>query len=373
MAMLRKYWSPTLVTKVLIVIARLNKGGTSSYIQRLVKNLPNSYQVLVATGYVQGAEIEDEISPSMNIVRVNHLGRKINPIYDFLARREILKIIRIFNPDIVYSHTFKAGALVRTLRSKIPVIHAFHGHLIDEPELAGIRIRILLVIERLLAKRTKFIVTIGENVAIELLMAGVGHPDQYVSIPPGVEPLAIERRASARKALGINSEKRPIIVWMARVVSVKGPERLIELAKRLPNARFLLAGGGDLLQKIKSLAPSNVSVLGWQKANRMWAVADLAVSTSFNEGMPIAIIEAQLAGVPVIAVDVGSVSEVIENGVTGLVYSEFNSEYIQGVSNLIENKTLRRNMGRNAKKRALKNFSTKRMVRKHVELFSKCN
>lgn len=358
--------------KILIVIARLNKGGTAAYISELVKQLPKKkYEILIATGYVQGSEIEDESAKLLPIFRINHLGRKISVINDFRARQELKKVIESFEPDLIYSHTFKAGFLARTLNVKAPIIHAFHGHLLDEPELAGIKIKIATLIERTLAKKAKYLVTVGDKVALDLIKAGVGKPEQYVSIPPGVKPLNLESRPRARRELGISDEKRPIVVWMARVVAVKGPERVIGLAKAVPNARFLMVGGGDLFERIKQMAPDNLTLLGWQSAERIWAAADFGISTSENEGMPVALIEAQLSKIPIVALDAGSVSEVICHLKTGFVHESFDEDFVKSVKYFVRNPIKVREYGKAARIFAKKEFAPNKLLQNHLRLFNK--
>ncbi len=356
--------------KVLIVIARLNVGGTAQYIGELVKGLtPSKYEVLVATGHVQGAEVEDAVVNSLPVVRVPAMGRKISLLNDWKARKQLKKVIADFQPDLIYSHTFKAGLLARSIKNSVPKIHAFHGHLLSEPELQGFKSRVVVLIERYLAKRSDVLVTVGKRVARELLEENVGSVGQYRSIAPGVNPLQLEDENSARAALGISDEVRPIVVWMARVTAVKAPMRVVEIAKAIPEARFLLAGGGDLFDMVKNTAPDNLTVLGWQNATKMWAVADLAISTSENEGMPVALIEAQLAGVPVVAVNVGSVAEVIADGETGYVFGEFGPEFISQVRELVLEKTEISSLGERAKNRARDEFSPQKMVNSHLALF----
>lgn len=356
--------------KILIVIARLNVGGTAQYVGELVKGLkPSKYEVLVATGHVQGAEVEDAVVNSLPLVRVPAMGRKISLVADWNARRQLKKVIADFQPDLIYSHTFKAGLLARSIKSSVPKIHAFHGHLLSEPELQGFKSRLVVFLERLMAKRSAALVTVGERVARELLAEGVGEAKQYRSIAPGVNPLHLEDREVARKSLGVADETRPIVVWMARVTAVKAPMRVVEIAKAIPEARFLLAGGGDLLDEVKEAAVENLTVLGWQEATKMWAVADLAISTSENEGMPVALIEAQLAGVPVVAVNVGSVAEVIADGDTGYVFDEFGAEFIARVKELVLEKSEIKVMGERAKNRARDEFSPQKMVNSHLALF----
>ena len=156
---------------------------------------------------------------------------------------------------------------------------------------------------------------------------------------------------------------------MARVTAVKAPQRVIEIARAIPEARFLLAGGGDLFDQVSKEAPSNLSILGWQPATRMWAVADVAISTSENEGMPVALIEAHLAGVPVVAVDVGSVGEVIMDGKTGYLFSEFGKNYIDRLRELISSPAQTKSMGEAAERWASKEFSPEKMVNSHLALF----
>jgi glycosyltransferase involved in cell wall biosynthesis len=111
--------------------------------------------------------------------------------------------------------------------------------------------------------------------------------------------------------------------------------------------------------------------LGWQDARSILPIADIFLSTSENEGMPIALIEAQLAGIAVVATNVGSVSEVILNNKTGLLCSKSNSELIKAISKLAQNKSLRSKFGKSGKANALKLFSEKNLISAHKDLYLK--
>ena len=359
------------MARYLFVIARLNLGGTSQYLYELSKGLvAGGDEVLIATGYVQGAEREDPLVAKMPIRRIEHLGRKISLVGDWRARRELRGVIIEYKPDLIYSHTFKAGLLARTIRTSIPRVHAFHGHLLSEPELAGWRAQVVVFIERILAKRARVLVTVGEKVARELLAERVGEPVQYRSIAPGVVPLSLADRDSVRRELGIEGETRPIVVWLARVTAVKAPRRVVELARAIPGAFFILAGGGDLLDEMKECAVANLRVVGWQNAASIFAIADLAISTSENEGMPVALIEAQLAGLPVVGIDVGSVREVVADGVTGYVLGSFGADYVARVRELVGDAGLREKFGLAARERAADEFSPERLLNSHREIFA---
>ena len=356
--------------RVLHVIARLNVGGTARYITQLANQLPkHGIEVLVATGYVQGAEVEDPTAAHIKLVRIKSLGRSINPIKDHFANKQLQSIIEDFKPDIIHSHTFKAGLITRTRKQQVPIVHTFHGHLFDDPEFSGFKSSVIAVIERWLTKKTTTLITVGQRVADELEETNIGIKSQYLNIPPGVKELRITPRMDALKNLGITDDGRLIIGWIARVTGVKNPMRALEVARAIPNAHFIMAGGGDLLQEVKDAAPSNVTVLGWAKAEDLFGASDIIFSTSENEGMPIALIEAQLAGKPVVATDVGAVSEVIANNETGLVTNKSTGSLVAAVNSLILDTQKRTQMSVLAGPRAQSMFSIDRMINAHVSLY----
>ena len=357
--------------RVLHVIARLNVGGTARYITQLSNELPkHGIETLVATGYVQGAEVEDSSAATIKLVRIKSLGRSINPIKDHFAHRQLQEVIKEFKPDIIHSHTFKAGFIVRARKQSVPVIHTFHGHLLDDPEFSGFKARIITAIEKRLAKKTSKLVTVGQRVADELVELNVGVKGQYINIVPGVKELSITPRTDALKNLNLSDDGRPIIGWIARVTGVKNPMRALDVARAIPTAHFVMAGGGDLLEEVKEAAPSNVSVIGWAKAEDLFGASDLILSTSENEGMPIALIEAQLAGKPVVATDVGGVSEVIANHETGLVTNKNAGSIAAALNSLILDTQKHTQMSTLAASRARALFSIDQMVKAHVRLYN---
>jgi glycosyltransferase involved in cell wall biosynthesis len=356
--------------RVLHVIARLNVGGTARYITQLANELPkHGIETFVATGFVQGAEVEDESAQSIDLIRIKSMGRSINLIKDHFARKQLEKIISEVKPDIIHTHTFKAGYVIRMKKQPVPVIHTFHGHLLDDPEFSGFKSRIIVELERSLAKKATKLVTVGRRVADELLEQHIGHKDQYINIPPGVVALNITPRTEALKNLGLTDTSQPIVGWIARVTGVKNPMLALEVADAMPDTHFVIAGGGDLLEKVKAAAPSNVTVVGWAKAEDVFGASDIILSTSENEGMPVALIEAQLAGKPVVATDVGSVSEVILNHETGIVTNKNAGSITLALETLLLDKQKRTEMGTLATSRANALFSVDRMINAHLALY----
>ena len=356
--------------RVLHVIARLNVGGTARYITQLASHLPqHGIETFVATGFVQGDEVEDPSAATIELIRIPALGRSINPIKDHLARKQLEAIIAQVKPDIIHTHTFKAGYITRMKKQPIPVVHTFHGHLLDDPEFSGFKSRIIIAIEKALAKKSAKLVTVGETVGQELLQHHIGVKEQYISIAPGVVALQPTPRTQALANLGLTDNGQPIVGWIARVTGVKNPMRALDVARVVPNAHFVIAGGGDLLEDVKTAAPANVSVVGWAKAEDVLGASDIILSTSENEGMPVALIEAQLAGKPVVATDVGSVSEVIANHETGLVTNKNPNSIAAAVNTLILDVQKYTAMSALAASRAQALFSVDQMINAHVGLY----
>jgi len=351
--------------KVLHVIARMNVGGTSRYVGDLVENIPGSQ---LATGHVQGSEVEDSYLSTHSIIRINHLGRKVSLVNDYKAWRELRKIVRTFQPQILHTHTFKAGLIGRLVTGSHKHVHTYHGHLFADRSFSAMEKKIIAFIERLLAHRTQVLVSVGQNVGRELRRAGIGPRQHWVSIPPGVAQFPELDKLKARRSLGVK-DSGLLIGWMARMTTVKNPILLLRVAERLPNLQFVMAGGGDLLDKVAARAPSNVAVIGWADAEIFWSAVDLGISTSDNEGMPLALIEAQLSGIPVIATDVGSNSEVIEDQQTGFVVNKNIDALVNAIEQFVTSPELIKTMGERGRERAHREFSLNKMILSHLEIY----
>jgi len=367
---------------VLQVIARLNLGGTAKYLITLNDGLNKAgIKSLVAAGFVQENEIEDPGTKKLKSIRIKNLGRKISPVNDLKAAREIREVLFKIRPDIVHTHTFKAGLLARAQRNrieeglgkKIKFVHTFHGHLFDDPEFKGFKALLIKSIEKSLSKRSDQLITVGEIVKSDLDSKGIYGKNKTISIPPAVKPLKLQNKKSALRQYGVKDKKRVRVLWLARVTGVKSPQRVIDIANKLPEIDFYLAGGGDLLERVKQQAPINLRVLGWQDAKSILPIADIFLSTSENEGMPIALIEAQLAAIPVVATNVGSISEVILHNKSGIICSKSNDDLIAAIKKLAQSKSLRSKLGKAGRVHALKSFSEKNLIFAHKKLYLKLN
>jgi glycosyltransferase involved in cell wall biosynthesis len=361
---------PTEKPRVLHVIARYNVGGTARYLNNLLPQLSSEVNTLLAVGHVQGNEIEDSRLENIDFVRIENLGRKIEIIDDFRAYRQLRKVVRSFKPQIIHSHTFKAGVLSRLMFFNIPKVHTFHGHLMSDPEFSRRALQVIINIERRLAKITKRIITVGEQVTKDLLAVGVGKPNQYVSIASEGAKLSFLTRIEARKQLNIDLDT-PVVLWMARMAPVKNPSLALEAARLLPEVNFLMAGGGDLFEETKANAPGNVLMLGWVDAAEIIPAADVFLSTSLNEGVPYSLIEVQSCGIPIVAVNSGSIQELITDGISGVLAEADANELALKIQNLLNDRLKLESIGVTARNHREIADETPKMSLAHKAIYKK--
>ena len=368
--------------RILRIIARMNVGGPAWQVSVLTRGLDeHRFESRLVVGDVGEGEA-DFIAlrdPELPVLKIPALGRSVRFGDDLRAFVAIRRAIRDYRPDIVHTHTAKAGVLGRLAAAtcRVPVrVHTFHGHVLHGYFNRWVT-RLVRIVEGLLARRTTALVAVGERVRDELLGAGIGRSDQYVVIPPGVALEARPDRVSARNGLGLPLN-RPLVLFVGRLTAVKRPDRLIEAMALVldtrPDAVLAIAGEGELLEETRSRAEplgESVRFLGWQRdIAGLYAAADCMVLTSDNEGMPVTLIEAAMAGVPSVTTDVGSAREVVLDGVTGLVVAPDAAAVADGLVRLLDN-DLRHRMGAAARARAEAEFDTRRLITDHESLYER--
>ena len=364
--------------RVLRIIARMNVGGPAWQVSVLTRGLVD-HETLLLTGQVEPGEADfvELRDPTLPIRRLSVLGRSVRLGDDLRALAEIRRIIREFQPDVVHTHTAKAGLLGRlaAISCRVPVIvHTFHGHVLHgyfRPMVS----RAIRVLESLLARRTTALVSVGTRVSDELVAAGIGRADQYTVVPPGVAAATGADRRASRQAIGL-PEDRPVVLFVGRLTAVKRVDRLLEameiVRRQMPEVVLAIAGEGDLFDETRrSAAPAGDAVrfLGWQPdLGPLYAAADLVVLTSDNEGMPVTLIEAAMAGVPGVTTDVGSAGEVVVDGVTGRVVTTDAGAVAEAICDLLGSDDLEA-MSSAARVHAERHFSTDRLVADHRDLY----
>ncbi|MCS5686517.1 MAG: glycosyltransferase [Acidimicrobiales bacterium] len=367
--------------RVLRIIARMNVGGPAWQSSVLTRGLAgHGYETRLLAGRVDKGEADFVAlrDPDLPVVDIEGLGRSVRIGGDLRAFVSICREIRRFRPHIIHTHTAKAGVLGRLAAfvNRVPVrVHTFHGHVLHgyfSPPVS----RLVRLVERVLARGTTALVAVGERVRDELVEAGIGQRDRFTAIAPGVEePPAIDREI-ARQLLGLPLEV-PVVMFVGRLTAIKRPDRLVEafgmVLERIPEAVLAVAGEGELLEEVRRSVErlgDSVRLLGWQSdVGRLYAAADLVVISSDNEGMPMTLIEAAMAGVPGVTTDVGSASEVVVHGSTGLVVAPDARDLADAIIVLLVDDDRRSDMGRAAAEQAIVRFGAARLVADHVALY----
>ncbi|HEV2122972.1 MAG TPA: glycosyltransferase [Chloroflexota bacterium] len=360
--------------RVLRLIARMNVGGPALQVTALADGLdPQRFESLLLTGFVAEGE-EDYLhlrAPHVAVQRVKGLGRSVRVTGDASAFAGIIRHIRQFRPDIVHTHTAKAGVLGRLAAKMCGVpylVHTFHGHLLHgyfSPRVTEAVRRT----EAVLARSTDRLLAVGNQVRDDLLDAGIGTPEKFAVVPPGVALPAPMSPSAARRVLDLPSGG-PVVAYVARLTTIKRPERVIDVAKQIvtqrPDVTFAIAGEGPLLSPLQAMARplgERVRFLGWlPDVQTLYGAADAVLLTSDNEGMPVSLIEAAMCGLPAVATDVGSTREVVLHGSTGYVVEPNVQQIAEGLLALLNDDDARHRMGVAAAVRARDRFSSQRLV-----------
>jgi glycosyltransferase involved in cell wall biosynthesis len=367
--------------RVLRIIARMNVGGPAWQVSVLTRGLNNSeFSSLLVCGEISEGEADFLAlrDPDLEVTRVTSLGRGLSALDDIRAFLEIVRLIREFKPDVVHTHTAKAGTLGRiaAVLMRVPVrVHTFHGHVLHG-YFSPLVTRIFVLIERVLALFTHGIVSVGSQVRDDLLAVKIGTFDKYQVIAPGVAKAEVIDQVLARDSLGVAHDAQ-VLLFVGRLTEIKRPDRLLGafslVLKKVPSAVLLFAGEGELFEKTKADAShfgESVRFLGWRSdLALLFAATDVAVLSSDNEGMPVTLIEASMAGVPCVTTDVGSAREVVLDGKTGFVVETESEALANAVLKILKDRELQDKMGKAAVIHTEKNFGTGRLVQDHIDLY----
>jgi glycosyltransferase involved in cell wall biosynthesis len=356
--------------KVIQIIARMNQGGTSRWIENLVLGLrQKGHTVVLLSGNVESNEIEDPIFIKLDGVRIAGLGRSVSLLGDLKSILKIRSLIKSEKPDLINTHTAKAGAIGRiaAIGLKTKVVHTFHGHLLYG-YFSPLKTKLIINIEKFLALISDALIAVGQKTKVELIGAGVTKSEKMFSIAPAVKKELNSNTHSLRQAFEIKDSEF-IVGWLGRLTQIKRPDRVIELANALPKISFLIGGQGELQETLERNLPSNVRLIGWVEPFDFWPICDVALLTSDNEGMPTALIEAALCGIPIVAEGVGSVSEIVHPGVNGYLVSNFD-ERLNAIVELQEDAVRRQKLGAGSSESSEKNFSIERFISEHESIYN---
>ena len=376
--------------KILRVIARLNVGGPARHVILLNHGLSaRGHRPLLIYGSTSPGEGTLEhlaIDQKFPVFKIGSLSRRISPISDVRALLRLIALMFHEAPDIVHTHTAKAGALgrlaalafnlTRPPSRRCLVVHTFHGNVLQGyfNPLMNVLIRLA---ERTLGRMTDRVVAISPRQQTELIeIFRVATKRKLATIPLGLDldPL-LQLRANAsnyRTPLAIPPEAI-VLGYVGRMVPVKDLPMLVRAfalaLTSVPNLWLVMAGDGNQRFDLEKLAAeaavaNRIRWLGWiHDLPRLYATMDICALSSLNEGTPVAIIEAMAAAKAVVATAVGGVPDLVQDGVTGLLVQPRAAEaFASAIVRLARNTDERRQFGENARQYVAARHSRDRLV-----------
>ena len=376
--------------RVLRIITRLNIGGPAIQAITLSDRLTSrGFEPLLVHGRLDAAEGDMRyLLPSALAVRyLPALRRPLAPAHDAFALTQLLDVMRDFRPQIVHTHTAKAGTLGRVAAAlynraagrdcPARVVHTYHGHVL-EGYFSARQTRLFVSIERGLARVTDRIVTIAPRLRKELLDEHrIGRSDQYRVVPLGFDLASLsaiddEGRAKARAALQIPAGAG-VVTTVGRLTAIKQQHLFLQAAQLIglahPSAVFLIIGDGELRRELETTAAAlgiadRVRFLGWRRdLETIYAATDVFLLTSRNEGTPVALIESMAAGCAGVSTDVGGVPDVIESEAVGLLAASGDAAALAGpVTELLADAARRSRMGRAGRALVVARYGLDRLV-----------
>lgn len=371
--------------KVMRIIGRLNVGGPAIHTVLLTDLLDGrKYRTSLITGVEAPTEgsmrylaTERGIEP----VVIPEMSREISWRDDVVALFKLIGLMRREKPDIIHTHTAKAGFLGRTAAliampgRRKRLYHTFHGHVFHS-YFSPRKTQAFIRIEKFLARYSYRIIAVSERTRQELIEFGIAAPDKIVVVPLGfdLEPFArCERhRGELRTLLGL-AEDTVLIGIVARLVPVKNISLFLQAAEcvatRYPQAHFVIVGDGECREELEAQASmmetkERVHFLGYRRdLPRIYADLDIVTLTSLNEGLPVSLIESMASGCVSVSTCVGGVPDLIEEGNTGFLTPSGDASALAAkLSYLLDHPEEWQQIGEAARISALNRFHVSRLV-----------
>lgn len=369
--------------KVVRIIARLNVGGPAIHVVNLNAGLdPQRFESILISGTEnpgEGSMLDYALSKGIApIVIPEIVGEASFKPRDAQALSKLVQLLRKEKPQIVHTHTAKAGFVGRVAArlAGVPVIiHTYHGHVLHgyySPR----KTQLLRQMEAILAHLTDHIIAVSERVKQDLVTYRVAPAEKIGVIPLGFDlaPFVAARanRGEFRREFGLDAHA-PLIGIVGRIFPIKNHRLFLDAAARVAaqqsDARFVIVGDGTLRGEMESHTRElglgeRVVFTGWRRdLPRIYSDLDVLVVSSDNEGTPVSAIEAMASGCPVVATAVGGLPDLIADGETGcLVPAKSPDALANAVLSLLQNSPLAERLGAAAQASVLERFTVSRLI-----------
>jgi glycosyltransferase involved in cell wall biosynthesis len=357
--------------KLLELVTLAEVGGAQTCVQWLVPALVSRFDVVVAA-HGPGPLAATATDAGARFIPLQHVRRAIHPLHDLLGLVELIVVVRRERPAIIHAHSSKAGILGRLAArlARVPVVFTAHGWAFKSE--TGWRSRLYRTADRSLAPLTNKVVCVSEAEARIGLAAGtclaertvvIRNPAPPVATPPGNDP---------------RPSRVPLIVSVGRLKRPKDFATLVLAVARLKRLPFRLqiVGDGPDRDEIRAAVAAagledRVELLGERHdVPELLAEADVFVLSSRSEGLPIALLEAMAHGLPVVASDVGGISEALVHGDSGLLVPPADPAALaDALGALLTDAELRERLGMSARIRCETSFELEGWREAHLRLY----
>lgn len=369
---------------ILHVSTRLILGGSQKVVVEICAGqVARGHEVWLAFGPIYGPEgslLHSAEQTGAALVEVGSMRRAILPFHDYWCYLQLRRLIRKIRPDVVHTHSSKAGILGRAAawKEKVPaVIHTIHGLPFNKRQHTVIH-KIYVFAERWAANRCHRIVAVTRAMRDSFQEESIGHPDQFVHIYNGLDLKQLtpegHERTSVRRKLHISMDS-PVVGMVARFDPLKGHKDLLEIVPGLiemfPDLKLILVGDGwyraEAERQVEDYGLSGTVVftglVGPQRVRVFLAAVDVLVLPSYQEGLGLVLIEGLLAGCGIVAYDVGGIGEVCIDNVTGLLVAPGDRVgLLSAVTCLLNDPDKRKVLTENGLEHANRNFSLEGML-----------
>ncbi len=367
--------------RVLHVITRLIFGGAQqNTVMSCKAQSAGGHEVTLAFGPIYGPEgslLEEARASGARIVQIEAMRRAVDPWHDAVCYRALRRLIREVRPEVVHTHSSKAGILGRAAawKERVPaVIHTVHGLPFHDRQSAPVR-RVYIAAERWAAKRCHHLIAITPAMVEAFATQHIAPPERFTVIHSGVDTERFrprpETRAAIRAELGIAAEA-PVVGIVARFDPYKGHDDLLEmfprLEERFPGVRLLFVGDGWDRARIEAhpvVRAGKAVLTGLVALDRMaeyLAAMDVKVLPSYQEGQSRTLVEALMCECPIVAYDVGGIGSVCIDGETGLLVPIGDREKLaQAIAWMLEHPRERAEMAKRGRLHVHRTFSAQAM------------
>ncbi len=367
--------------KICHVITRMILGGAQENTLLTCEALhARGHEVSLVTGPALGPEGElmtRAQAGGYRVIEIDSLRREINPLLDMRAKRELKSILKELAPDVMHSHSSKAGILARKVAAELggmKIVHTIHGLAFHRYQ-SWWRNRIYIALERRAAKRSDAIVSVADAMTTQAILAGIGRGEQYRTVYSGMEvEQFLDRPAEAdefRSALNLPAGA-VLVTQVSRLAELKGHEFILAAAKAMEDRQkihFCFVGDGRLRRKIESqIARAGLTkrfhLTGLVSPETIPAImhaTDILVHCSLREGLARTLPQAMLAAKPVISFDVDGAKEVV-NAETGILLPPKDVPGLQlAIETLADSAGLRDQLGKTGRELCTTRFDHNRM------------